>query len=226
MKYLFLLVLCCLFVSFSSAQNIGIGTPQPTEKLEVGGMIFTNQGGVKFPDSTVQTTAAYSNQVPNPNISGRVRAEMFLINPNIPSGSASGLPLLSAVNGVSLPNDVSLGGSGTSGKSTFEDFTVTRNVDMYSSQLHHLTATGGLIVNIIVNYYLSDGNNGERLYQRYTFEECYLTSFFQNFNFHPSGYYQHIETVSFAFGKICINSYDDIGRPLTELCWDLRTNSP
>lgn len=38
--------------------NIGIGTTTPTSKLTVQGMIETTLGGLKFPDGTVQTTAA------------------------------------------------------------------------------------------------------------------------------------------------------------------------
>ena len=40
--------------------NIGIGTMSPTSKLTVAGMIETTLGGYKFPDGTVQTTAAVS----------------------------------------------------------------------------------------------------------------------------------------------------------------------
>src|SRR4029453_8945146 len=38
--------------------NIGIGTTAPTSKLTVRGMIETTLGGFKFPDGTLQTTAA------------------------------------------------------------------------------------------------------------------------------------------------------------------------
>ncbi len=40
--------------------NIGIGTTTPASKLTVQGMIETTLGGVKFPDGTLQTTAAVS----------------------------------------------------------------------------------------------------------------------------------------------------------------------
>ena len=40
--------------------KVGIGTDTPTSKLEVAGQIATTSGGVKFPDGTVQTTAAQS----------------------------------------------------------------------------------------------------------------------------------------------------------------------
>lgn len=38
--------------------NVGIGTSSPGEKLTVNGIIETTNGGVKFPDGTIQTSAA------------------------------------------------------------------------------------------------------------------------------------------------------------------------
>lgn len=38
--------------------NVGIGTDNPSEKLEVVGTIHSSKGGFKFPDGTVQKTAA------------------------------------------------------------------------------------------------------------------------------------------------------------------------
>ncbi len=52
-----LLITLCISVY---SQNIGIGTASPTEKLEVSGIMYTNDGGVRFPDGTLQTTAAQS----------------------------------------------------------------------------------------------------------------------------------------------------------------------
>jgi hypothetical protein len=41
--------------------NVGVGTTAPTSKLTVQGMIETTLGGLKFPDGTVQVTAATGN---------------------------------------------------------------------------------------------------------------------------------------------------------------------
>ncbi|MCI2430436.1 hypothetical protein LM604_07295, partial [Candidatus Acetothermia bacterium] len=38
--------------------NIGIGTTSPGEKLTVAGVIHSTTGGFRFPDGTIQTTAA------------------------------------------------------------------------------------------------------------------------------------------------------------------------
>ncbi len=38
--------------------NVGIGAPIPTQKLHVAGQIYSSTGGIRFPDNTVQLTAA------------------------------------------------------------------------------------------------------------------------------------------------------------------------
>ena len=45
-------------LSWKSDGNVGIGDPNPSEKLTVAGTIESTSGGVKFPDGTTQTTAA------------------------------------------------------------------------------------------------------------------------------------------------------------------------
>ena len=42
----------------TTTDNVGIGTTTPTEKLTVYGIVESTDGGFKFPDGSVQTTAA------------------------------------------------------------------------------------------------------------------------------------------------------------------------
>jgi hypothetical protein len=53
----------------ASAGNVGIGTTNPSAKLEVAGTIKSTSGGFAFPDGSVQTTAAmpsWSQKIPGP----------------------------------------------------------------------------------------------------------------------------------------------------------------
>jgi hypothetical protein len=78
--------------------RVGIGTKLPTSKLTVQGMIETTLGGLKFPDGTVQTTAAVSG--------GGVSVPLVL------SGNLSG-PVLKATNiaGTGAEINGGIGGS-------------------------------------------------------------------------------------------------------------------
>jgi hypothetical protein len=45
--------------------NVGIGTLSATQKLEVAGQVYSSTGGFRFPDNTVQTTAAAATTASN-----------------------------------------------------------------------------------------------------------------------------------------------------------------
>ncbi len=53
-------------MTVGSDGRTGIGTNAPTEQLEVAGTIYSNSGGYRFPDGSVQTTAAGSGLFPAP----------------------------------------------------------------------------------------------------------------------------------------------------------------
>jgi len=77
-----------LFLSlFVYSQNFGINQPSPTERLDVNGYIKTSQG-IKFPDGSVQTSAA------------QVLASYFAITPATRQAIASVNPV--AISGLSI----------------------------------------------------------------------------------------------------------------------------
>src|SRR5262245_8440898 len=79
--------------------NVGIGTTTPAAKLTVQGMIQTTLGGLKFPDGTVQTTAALSGGVTVP----------LLLNGDIPG------PALKVTNLSGVGADIAGGLGGKTG---------------------------------------------------------------------------------------------------------------
>jgi hypothetical protein len=93
-----------------SGGNIGVGIAAPTAKLQVAGIIHSTTGGVKFPDGSVQTTAA-SGGVTSVTASG----------PLASNGGAT--PNVSLTGVVPIAN----GGTGSATKN-FVDLTTTQTV--------------------------------------------------------------------------------------------------
>jgi hypothetical protein len=94
--------------------KVGIGTTTPTSPLTVAGMIETTLGGYKFPDGTVQTTAALSPGQLVTSLNG-LKGDLQLaagsnlsITPNGNTLTISAPGLLSGVN-----HDATLAGNGT-----------------------------------------------------------------------------------------------------------------
>ena len=89
--------------------KVGIGTDTPTSRLTVAGLIETTLGGLKFPDGTVQTTAA-------------LNGSQFLFHDstlrgdgvnNSPLGVALPLKLIEAVANGTLVSITNVGNGGT-----------------------------------------------------------------------------------------------------------------
>jgi hypothetical protein len=83
--------------------NIGIGLATPISKLAVQGMIETTMGGYKFPDGTVQTTAAVTGLQSVSHDStltgnGTAGSPLGVAVPLVLSGSVEFSPLLSVIN--------------------------------------------------------------------------------------------------------------------------------
>jgi hypothetical protein len=123
--------------------NVGIGTDAPTAKLTVAGMIQTTLGGYKFPDGTVQTTAATSglqSVFHDATLAGNgTQASPLTIGvPLNLIGSTTGPPLVraenkgvsqngfggSGVGGVGAKSDSGVGGTGVVGQGGGSQFFV------------------------------------------------------------------------------------------------------
>jgi hypothetical protein len=102
--------------------KVGIGTPTPTSKLTVQGMIETTLGGYKFPDGTIQTTAGLSTLFHDTTLQGNGTAALplGLAVPLQLTGSTLGIKgvvsVFNSSNGIGV-NGISNEGYGVNGQS-------------------------------------------------------------------------------------------------------------
>lgn len=102
--------------------KVGIGTAAPTSKLTVQGMIETTLGGVRFPDGTVQTSAAgpgVQSIFHNSTLTGAGSqgSPLGVAVPLTLSGASSAQPILNVVN-TSTDNGTAMSATGGNSVST------------------------------------------------------------------------------------------------------------
>ncbi len=199
-------VLSCIvsLISISiSAQNVGINVSEPTEPLEVGGMIFSSSDGYKFPDSTVQTSA--SNGIPASSVSDK-RGIIIMEIVGIP-GPYSWHYYSDVVKvfdfswGVGRTIDIHPGGSAT--PPVFNDLSILKEIDMTSIPLVEEFFTGGLIPE--VNFYLYQFDTVTSNWDDYyhiRLESVYVSEVNQFTEYAGNNDYRHLETITFVFKKI------------------------
>ncbi|WP_201981567.1 tail fiber domain-containing protein [Hymenobacter rubidus] len=90
--------------------NVGVGTSTPGQKLEVNGQVFSSAGGFRFPDNSVQTTAAFDAQ--QLSISG---ATISLTNGGTVAVPADNLGNHTATQNLNLGTNLLVGNGGSSG---------------------------------------------------------------------------------------------------------------
>jgi DNA-binding beta-propeller fold protein YncE len=92
-------------LSLTSTGNAGIGTATPGQKLEVAGQVFSSSGGFRFPDNSVQTTAAVA-----------ATGASFVQNGTAPQASASfNVAGSGTVGGALSAGSLNVGSNGTVG---------------------------------------------------------------------------------------------------------------
>ena len=89
--------------------NVGIGTTNPTEKLQAAGIIHSTTGGFKFPDGTVQTTRGISGSGSVNRIPRFTGSTSLGDSPIIEIGSG----------GVAVDNTLFVGGFGATSPAAF-----------------------------------------------------------------------------------------------------------
>jgi hypothetical protein len=166
--------------------KVGIGTTTPTSLFTVGGMIEATSGGVKFPDGTVQTTAATLANSPQPQpfakvlsasfpaggtdtsamftvpVGKRLTIETVSLLINLPLGqNLDSLTIATSVNGQLIYYSLFPGPIPQSGSSSF--YGITQPLKLYadagtqvSAQIHRPVGVGDGGFNLALSGYLVD----------------------------------------------------------------------
>ncbi|QHJ07845.1 hypothetical protein [Hymenobacter busanensis] len=75
---------------FLNNGNLGIGTTAPGQKLEVAGQVYSSTGGFRFPDGTVQTTAAAAGGGAGDNLGNHTATQSLKLNGQTLSNNGTG----------------------------------------------------------------------------------------------------------------------------------------
>ncbi|MFA4835380.1 MAG: tail fiber domain-containing protein [Dehalococcoidia bacterium] len=139
-------------MTITSAGNVGIGTTAPGQKLTVAGTIETTVGGIKFPDSTILTSASgnyvqKAGDTMTGTLTNTAGANLATSSGNVGIGTAAPLTKLHVygVTNASPANSISLQTDNTSGSYTGLLFKTTTDasVNYYKAGLFYTSAAEG-----------------------------------------------------------------------------------
>lgn len=196
-------ILFCLTYGFTvHSQNVGIGTNAPSEKLEVGGMIYTNQGGIKFPDETIQTTAAMNNSNYE---NGVLRRQAFIIF----DGVADTFEIIELSQGGVLTN------GNTSGQNQFK---MKVNIEPSSITLWNRHFTGQNTPKATIHFRQS---TSPLSYYTIELRNAFVASLDMSTSFLGTVNYAHAMEIALHFISIEIRSFPGNNC----YCWNYQTNN-
>lgn len=168
-------------VMLIAQNNVGIGTTNPSEKLEVSGIVYTNTGGIRFPDQTLQETAAFNEDGPEDAVT--------------PGGNVY---VLIETNGPAIEDTIwlyaiSQGGlDGSSfGQSIGVPFRLTKAIDASSVALFQKSLEDEVMAELSIHFTTSEGI----LYQRIELEGVTVEDIGYRLIYRGNGEYAHLEEI-------------------------------
>jgi type VI protein secretion system component Hcp len=193
---------------FLTAQNVGINAPNPTEPLQVGGMIYSSQDGFKFPDGSVQTRAMTSMPATGP---AALHGMILCWIDNIP-GPFNFQAYNDVVRALSFEWGVSrifqFGGGGGTQPPMIDEITVLKEIDRTSVFLLEELFTGSAIDH--VEFYFLREDTVQMQWEnhlRIRIENVRVSGMAPFSDFAGGEDYRHLETVKFTFEDILFD-YD------------------
>jgi hypothetical protein len=121
--------------------GVGIGTDSPTEQLEVNGVIYSSSGGIRFPDNTVQTTAA-AGGAPNGWVDNGSVVSLEDDLDSVGIGTTTPDAILTVAGNTHVTGDLVVDGSITdTGQKTYDSGWFTANLSSTYPLVHNLGTT-------------------------------------------------------------------------------------
>ena len=206
--------------SWVDSGNFGIRTKNPTMPLEVGGIIYSNSGGIKFPDETIQTTAAYNSEAAS---QGTPQLIGFLVIDGLngpidtmlyfPQGGAinvSGSPVYASDFGISETNNVTP-------VKEFGALSLTTDITEISPYFFQGMLTGQVIDSVSL-FFIQEGSPGLLTHYSIQLIDSVIKTSRNEIISVGAGKYAHFQYLGFVYGKIEWTSHIN---PANSFCWDL-----
>ncbi|RLD19698.1 MAG: hypothetical protein DRI69_07815 [Bacteroidetes bacterium] len=201
----------------SISQNIGVGTSAPSEALEVQGKVFSNQGGFKFPDGTVQTTAAMMADPETEavtNLFGVIEIDGVI-------GGYDNPPITDAIKVLgfdfSSNRTFEIGGGGGASIPSLPIVKVLLEVEKSTTQLFDKYVNGSPIQVILIHLLDDTGSP----YFTVGMEEVIIISYEMQLVHIGNGEYAHLLALSFNPEKLSTKNIDETAC----YCWNWVTNN-
>jgi len=199
LDYMLVIGSMLLFPFITAGQNIGIGTDEPTEKLQVAGKIFSSEEGFKFPDGSVQTRAnnAYETQD-----AGDVRwiIVMDLVTPPIPGSFTFG-PYAGKVKVLDYQWGMTMDPAGGAGALTINSLKIVKNIDLSTNLLLQRALNGSVFQDIRLYFLKEVPGLGMITYYSIWLEDLIIIAFDQKMVYKGGENYSHLDCIEFEFSE-------------------------
>ena len=205
-------------MTLSNAQNTGIGTTNPSERLEVQGIIFSNVGGFKFPDSTLQTTAAYNTSPANAADTGRLFAIMEILGTNDVDGPLNDYGYTDAFEVFDLNVETKIL-SGIS--AAIEDISLLKDIDIGTPVFYERLSSGQSIEFVLIHL-MKTGMSGPEAYLTIGMQSVVVDGIEAQLVFKGNDMFAHMERLRFIPNQL---SFKYLATGICH-CWDFMGNAP
>jgi len=179
------------------AQNVGIGIDNPTEKLQVNGIVHSVVDGFRFPDGTLQSSASTDYE---PQDAGDNRWIIILkcVNPAI-IGSFSFDTLVNVIKVVDYAwGMISVPEPGGGGEVTINTVKIIKNIEASTNPLLHRALLGQVMPELRL-YFFMPTETGMRLYYKFIMHNILITNFIQEMVYKGGQDYSHMDIIEFQF---------------------------